>query len=186
LLDDKGFHDESVFRAEYVQFHLGITPPHLLVEEAVPEGPCFLPHGCSIDRLAIEPLVYANSCGCAIVRMCSVLGNHVSGMSQRSFQVGQRVDRWCAVCAEERGHVVISVSVKGRVTRVKCSICGTRATFKNSAIVPVISRVPGDAKPCHREHPYQVKQSINHPTYGIGEVIALFADRVRRSIHARA
>jgi hypothetical protein len=68
------------------------------------------------------------------------------------------------------------------------------ATFKNSASVPVMSRVRVDARPYGREHAYRVRQLINHPIYGIGELVALIepqkmdvllADRVRRLIHSK-
>lgn len=116
-------------------------------------------------------------------------------MNQQLFEVGQRVDQWCATCSEERGQVVASISGNGRVTRISCPICGTRSTFKNNESVAAISKQRLDAQPYDREHAYRIKQLINHPTYGIGEVVALvepqkidvlFADRMRRLIHSRA
>jgi hypothetical protein len=117
-------------------------------------------------------------------------------MNERHFKftVGQRVDKWCVVCSEERGHVVASVSVKGYATRVTCPICGTRGTFKNGAISPAKSASGKEAQPYDWIHTYRVRQLINHPTYGLGEVVALiepkkmdvlFADRIRRLIHSR-
>jgi hypothetical protein len=116
------------------------------------------------------------------------------GMNERLYEVGQRVDKWCAACAEGRGHVVDSVSVKGRVTRVSCPICGTRGTFKNGGASYAAAGSGVDAQPYDWTHSYRVKQLINHPTYGIGEVVALiepqkmdvlFADRIRRLVHSR-
>ncbi len=116
-------------------------------------------------------------------------------MNGRLYKVGQRVDNWCTVCGEERGHVVASVSVKGRVTRVSCPICGTRGTFKNVARSSATTGAGLDAQPYDWTHSYRVKQLINHPTYGVGEVVALiepqkmdvlFADRIRRLVHSRA
>lgn len=115
-------------------------------------------------------------------------------MNDRIYQVGQRVDKWCAVCNEERGHVVALVSGKGRVTRVRCPICGTRGTFKNGAISPAKSAGGKQAQPYDWTHTYRVRQRINHPSYGEGEVVALiepqkmdvlFADRILRMIHSR-
>jgi hypothetical protein len=115
-------------------------------------------------------------------------------MNLRIYKVGQRVDKWCVVCSEERGHVVASVSVKGRATRVTCPICGTRGTFKNGAICPVKIASSKAAQPYDWTHSYRVRQLINHPTYGLGEVVGLiepkkmdvlFADRIRRMIHSR-
>jgi hypothetical protein len=115
-------------------------------------------------------------------------------MNLRIYKVGQRVDKWCVVCSEERGHVVASVSVKGRATRVTCPICGRRGTFKNGAISPAKSTSSKAAQPYDWAHSYRVRQLINHPTYGLGEVVGLiepkkmdvlFSDRVRRMVHSR-
>lgn len=115
-------------------------------------------------------------------------------MNQRLYNVGQRVDKWCAVCGEERGHVVASVSVKGRATRVSCPICGTRGPFKNCTNPSDKSGSGIESQPYDWTHSYRVRQVINHPTYGLGEVVALiepkkmdvlFADRIRRLIHSR-
>lgn len=97
-------------------------------------------------------------------------------------------------CSEERGHVVALVSAKGRATRVTCPVCGTRGTFKNGAISPVKTRPSKQVQPYDSTHSYRVRQRINHPTYGLGEVVGLiepkkmdvlFADRIRRMIHSR-
>jgi hypothetical protein len=117
-------------------------------------------------------------------------------MNERHFKftVGQRVDKWCVVCSEERGHVVASVSVKGHATRVTCPICGTRGTFKSGANSSAKTGSRKEAQPYDWTHTYRVKQLINHPSYGLGEIVALiepkkidvlFADRIRRLIHSR-
>lgn len=115
-------------------------------------------------------------------------------MSQRVFDIGQRVDQWCATCAEQRGHVVASISVKGRVTRVRCPICGGRATFKNQD-KSIAGYIRVEARPYDQRQTYRVKHLIEHKTYGVGEVVALvepqkmdvlFADRLRRLIHSKA
>ena len=73
-------------------------------------------------------------------------------------------------------------------------ICGTRGTFRNGNISPAKSASTKEAQPYDWTHTYRVKQLINHPTYGLGEVVALiepkkmdvlFADRIRRLIHSR-
>jgi len=115
-------------------------------------------------------------------------------MNGSVYEIGQRVDKWCTVCDEERGHVVASVSVKGRATRVSCPICGTRGTFKDGGRSSVTTGAGFDAQPYDWTHSYRVKPLINHPTYGVGEVVALieprkmdvlFADRIRRLVHSR-
>ena len=77
-------------------------------------------------------------------------------MNKGLYEVGQRVDKWCAVCAEERGHLVASVSVKGRVTRVSCPICGTRGTFKNGGTSNAAAGAGVDAQPYDWTHSYRL------------------------------
>ena len=113
---------------------------------------------------------------------------------RRLYKVGQRVEKWCTVCGEERGHVVASVSVKGHATRVSCPICGTRGSFKNGTNSSAKTASGKEAQPYDWTHTYRVRQIINHPSYGLGEVVALiepkkmdvlFADRIRRLVHSR-
>ena len=114
-------------------------------------------------------------------------------MEKQIHTVGERADKLCAVCDEERGHVVISVTTHGQISRVSCPKCGTRSTFKRSARTsPRPSAQP--AKPYDSNHTYRAGQTIMHSTYGEGEIMALietqkidvlFSDRVRRLIHAR-
>lgn len=115
-------------------------------------------------------------------------------MSERVYQVGQRVDKWCTMCQEERGHVISSVSARGRVTRVVCPVCRTRGTFKNSTNSSAKTTSGKVAQPYDWTHTYRVRQMIMHSSYGEGEVVALiepkkmdvlFADRIRRLIHSR-
>lgn len=115
-------------------------------------------------------------------------------MNERIYKVGQRVDKWCTGCREERGHVVSSVNGKGRVTRVLCPVCGTRGTFKSETKGTERTAAVKPAEPYDSTHTYRVKQLIIHVAYGQGEVVALiepkkmdvlFADRVRRLIHSR-
>lgn len=114
-------------------------------------------------------------------------------MEKQTCTVGQRVDKLCAPCAEERGHVVASVTSGGRISRVSCPKCGTISTFKGSTRTS--PRPPGqNLPPYDRTHTYQAGQTMMHTTYGTGEVTALagpgkidvlFTDRVRRLIHAQ-
>jgi DNA-directed RNA polymerase subunit RPC12/RpoP len=115
-------------------------------------------------------------------------------VNNQIYQSGERVEKFCAVCGEERGHVVASVTKAGRITRVSCPKCGTRSAFK--AGVEVTARAaarPG--APYDSAHTYRTGQSMTHPVFGVGEVTAviepqkidvLFTDRMRRLIHARA
>ena len=115
-------------------------------------------------------------------------------MEKHSYTVGERADKLCAICNEERGHVVTSVTKRGQISRVSCPKCGTLSTFKlSSRTSPRQSRQPG--LPYDRTRTYRAGQTMMHTTYGMGEVTALieplkidvlFPDRVRRLIHARA
>jgi hypothetical protein len=106
---------------------------------------------------------------------------------------GERVEKFCAVCGEERGHVVASVTAAGRITRVSCPKCGTRSTFKattGGSARPTAK----NGEPYDRTRTYRTGQSLTHPVFGVGEVTAvvephkidvLFPDRMRRLIHSR-
>src|SRR5205085_2561392 len=52
-------------------------------------------------------------------------------MEQQAHRVGERVEKFCAACGEERGHVVALVTKRGHISRVSCPQCGTRSTFKS-------------------------------------------------------
>lgn len=117
-------------------------------------------------------------------------------MEKQSHTVGERVEKFCAVCGEERGHVVVSVTKRGQISRVSCPQCGTRGTFR-SADADARTGRRAEAKsgaPYDPTRTYRTGQSIVHPVFGQGEVTALiepqkmdvlFSDRMRRLIHAR-
>ena len=114
-------------------------------------------------------------------------------MDKQIYTDGERVDKFCATCGEERGHVVASVGRNGRITRVSCPKCGTRSTFKaGGAATAREAARPG--APYDSAHTYRTGQSMTHPIFGAGEVTAviepqkidvLFTDRMRRLIHSR-
>lgn len=115
-------------------------------------------------------------------------------MDEQIHKSGERVEKFCAVCGEERGHVVASVTKAGRITRVSCPKCGTRSAFKaGGETTPRVSARPG--APYDSANTYRTGQSMTHPVFGVGEVTAviepqkidvLFPDRMRRLIHARS
>ncbi len=114
-------------------------------------------------------------------------------MEKRVYTVGERVDKLCAACNEERGHIVASVTKVGNISRVSCPKCDTRSTFKSSART-VQRPLAQSASAYDWAHTYRAGQTMMHPTYGQGEVTSLiepqkidvlFADRVRRLIHSR-
>ena len=108
---------------------------------------------------------------------------------QETYAIGDRVDQMCVSCGKTRGHVVVLISKRGKVTRVSCPMCNSRIRYQ-SGVVRVASM---DASPYDRARTYRRGQSMMHPTFGEGEVTAiiepgkidvLFADRMRRLIHA--
>jgi transcription elongation factor Elf1 len=115
-------------------------------------------------------------------------------MEKPIYSVGDRVEKLCLVCNEERGHVVASITKKGNVSRVTCPKCGTRSAFKSSAGVSSSETHAKTASPYDRTRTYKAGQMMLHPTYGMGEVTALiepqkidvlFSDKIRRLIHGR-
>ena len=113
---------------------------------------------------------------------------------QQTHKVGERVEKFCEACKEERGHVVASVTKSGRISRVSCPACGTRSTFKAAGGATTRSAASPGA-PYDRTRTYRAGQSMTHPVFGHGEVTAviesqkidvLFADRMRRLVHAQA
>jgi hypothetical protein len=115
-------------------------------------------------------------------------------MEKHQYSVGDRVDKLCTVCGEERGHIVALISKRGQISRVNCPQCGTRSTFKSGKSVKGKRSLPQDSAPYDWTRTYRKGQTMMHPTFGLGEVTAviepqkidvLFSDRVRRLIHSR-
>jgi hypothetical protein len=114
-------------------------------------------------------------------------------MEKPVFKVGERIDKFCAVCAEERGHIVASVTKRGQISRVSCPKCSTVSTFKlASRTLPQLAMKP--PSPYDRTLTYRAGQSMMHEMFGIGEVTrlmeprkmeVLFQDRLRCLIHAQ-
>jgi len=111
---------------------------------------------------------------------------------KETFTIGDRVEQMCVTCNEERGHIVASITVKGRITRVSCPICGSRVPYKKGTTRRVSVKA---GAPYDQARTYRKGQTFMHPTFGEGEVTALiepqkmdvlFADRMRRLIHAHA
>lgn len=108
------------------------------------------------------------------------------------FSPGDRVEQMCVKCGGERGHIVASVTKKGRISRVSCPICGSRVPYKGGVTMRASTKA---GAPYDRARTYRRGQTIMHPNFGEGEVTAiiepgkidvLFADRMRRLIHASA
>lgn len=116
-------------------------------------------------------------------------------MSKQIYAIGQNLEKFCAACNEQLGHVVKSLTTAGAVSRVICSKCGLTGTYKPSAkLLKVQSLANKTGGPYDRMRTYKTGQIIAHPTFGTGEVMTvfdtktidvLFMDRVRLLIHAR-
>jgi len=114
-------------------------------------------------------------------------------MSEKKiFTIGERVEQMCVTCGEERGHTVASVTKKGRITRISCPVCGSRVPYKGVSGEPR-ARAAKAGAPYSQSTTYRRGQTLMHPTFGVGELTAviephkidvLFADRMRRLIHA--
>jgi hypothetical protein len=115
-------------------------------------------------------------------------------MNKQKHTTGERANKLCMICKEERGHIVTSVSISGQITRVSCPKCKTVSTFKLSSrtSLPTFAQTPS---PYDQARIYRTGQVMMHTSFGIGEVTAvieprkidvLFDDRVRRLIHAQA
>ncbi|HKG47509.1 MAG TPA: type I 3-dehydroquinate dehydratase [Pyrinomonadaceae bacterium] len=108
------------------------------------------------------------------------------------YKLGDRVDQMCLTCNEERGHIVVSVSNAGRITRVSCPMCASRVTYRAGTTARASAKT---SAPYDRARTYRKGQTLLHPTFGEGEVTAviepqkmdvLFDDRVRRLIHGHS
>ncbi len=115
-------------------------------------------------------------------------------MEEHAYKIGDRVEKLCTVCSEERGHVVATITKRGQISRVDCPKCGTRSTFKSKGRTTTAATATQTGAPYDRTRTYKPGQTMMHPVYGMGEVTALiepqkidvlFADRLRRLIHAR-
>lgn len=116
-------------------------------------------------------------------------------MEKATYTIGERVEKLCLTCDEERGHVVASVNKRGHITRVSCPKCGSRSAFKSDGVAARESSAAKSGAPYDPTRTYRAGHSMTHPVFGVGEVTAiiepqkidvLFADRMRRLIHARA
>ena len=109
--------------------------------------------------------------------------------------VDERVEKVCAACGAESGHVVASVTKRGQISRVDCAKCGARSTFKANPDGAARRSSSQTAAPSDRARTYRVGQTMQHDAFGFGEVMAtmepqkidvLFPDRMRRLVHSHA
>ena len=116
-------------------------------------------------------------------------------MEPHQYSVGDRVEKLCVSCGEERGHVVISLTKQGEISRVNCPQCGVNSRFKKGVVPTSGSSSTKNSAPYDWTRTYRKGQTMTHPTFGFGEVTAviepqkidvLFSDKIRRLIHARS
>ncbi len=114
-------------------------------------------------------------------------------MEKQIYTVGMRVEKFCAECGEDRGHVVALLNGRGQISRVSCPKCGTHSTFKTGMGTSAPRRAPKSGLPYDRTRRYRTGQVMMHTSFGEGEVTAviephkidvLFSDRMRRLVHA--
>ena len=116
-------------------------------------------------------------------------------MEKPTYAIGDRVEKLCAVCGEERGHVVASVTKRGLISRVTCPKCGTRSSFSSGTKLTGsrsksvqsepydMSRTyrkvhfeliwSGTSEPYDMSRTYRTGQVMIHPMWGPGEVTAV-------------
>lgn len=113
---------------------------------------------------------------------------------KRTYAVGDRVEKRCAICQTERGHVVAAVGKLGQVSRVSCPICGARSSFKPTGQTTASRELSKGGALYDSRLTYRVGQMMTHAFFGAGEVTAviephkidvLFADRLRRLVHRK-
>ena len=111
------------------------------------------------------------------------------------YAIGDRVEKLCAVCQEERGHVVASITKRGLISRVTCPKCGTRGSYSNGAKITRSRSKSENSEPYDMKLTYRSVQTMSHPILGAGvvtalieprKIVVLFADRMRRLIHSRS
>src|SRR5258707_1985256 len=94
-----------------------------------------------------------------------------------TYAVGDRVDKFCARCQEERGHIGATITKRGQISRVSCPKCGVRSSFKPAAGPRAAGASTKASAPYDRTRTYRTGQTLTHPTYGPGEVTAAYEPR---------
>ena len=59
---------------------------------------------------------------------------------KQTFAIGDRVEQMCITCGEERGHIVASMTKKGKITRVSCPICGVARSLQKRDHAPNVQQ----------------------------------------------
>lgn len=115
-------------------------------------------------------------------------------MEKETFSIGQLVSKSCLNCGEEQSHAVASVTKKGQISKVICSVCSVLSTFKTTARVFDADAAPKTGTPYDRTRTYRKGQTMMHSSFGYGEVMSViepqkidvkFSGGLRRLIHSQ-
>jgi len=94
-------------------------------------------------------------------------------MEEHQYAVGDRVDKLCAPCGEERWPVVVSLNKRGQVSRVNCPRCGINTTFKKGKTPTGARPSTKNSAPYDWTRTYRKGKTMAHPTFGFGEAPAV-------------
>lgn len=115
-------------------------------------------------------------------------------MENEIFSIGQLVSKTCAACAVEQSHQVTTLTKRGLISKVACSVCGTTSTFKSGIKAAEANSDQKTGTPYDRTRTYRKGQTMLHTSFGHGEVMSVvepqkidvkFSDRMRRLIHSQ-
>lgn len=115
-------------------------------------------------------------------------------VEKETFSIGQLVSKNCLTCGEEQSHQVATVTKKGQISKVICSVCATVSSFKAGTKAAESNGEPKIGKPYDRLLTYRKGQTMMHATFGYGEVMSIiepqkidvkFAGGLRRLIHSQ-
>ena len=115
-------------------------------------------------------------------------------MEKETFSIGQLVSKQCLNCGEEQSHTVATVTKKGQISKVICSVCSVVSTFKSTAKTANDDETPKTGTPYDRTRTYRKGQTMMHTSFGYGEVMSViepqkidvkFSGGLRRLIHSQ-
>ena len=114
-------------------------------------------------------------------------------MEINTIVIDELVSKICLTCGEEQSHKVKTLTQKGLISKVICSVCATVSTFKRGVKTADDSK-PKIGMPYDRMRTYRKGQTMMHNSFGYGEVMSVveqqkidvrFSDGLRRLIHGR-
>ena len=115
-------------------------------------------------------------------------------MVKETFSINQLVSKTCLKCGEEQSHRVGTLTKKGHVSKVVCSVCAVVSTFKSTAKSVDADAATKTGTPYDRTRTYRKGQTMMHASFGYGEVMSViepqkidvkFSGGLRRLIHSR-